>query len=175
MCAAQGAMEAALAEEVHESQQVPGAERNHSVRRQPRNGHLSRKRSADEPCIVQGVHHAAEEPVHEHGVRPVVARRLGTLDHHEHDGDAVRRVQDGREPTGVDVAQKREQHESGDDHRKHDAEQRNYVEPHALELPQHHERDGGNQRCAHRQRVHQRSDGRIVDGQRADEPRAQPE
>ena len=50
MCAAQGAMEAALAEEVHESQQVPGAERNHSVRRQPRNGHLSRKRSADEPA-----------------------------------------------------------------------------------------------------------------------------
>ena len=84
MCAAQDAMEAALAEEVHESQQVPGAERNHSVRRQPGMATCPASVPADEPCIVQGVHHAAEEPVDEHRVDAAVARDLRALHHHEH-------------------------------------------------------------------------------------------
>ena len=72
---------------------------------------LRSQRAADESRVVQRVHHAAEESVHEHGVRAVVARGLRALDHHEHDGDAVRRMQRGRQPLGIAASQKRQQDE----------------------------------------------------------------
>ena len=61
----------------------------------------SAKVPLDEPHVVQRVHDAGEEPVDEHGVDAAVARGLGALDHHEHDGHAVHGVQDGGEPALV--------------------------------------------------------------------------
>ena len=167
LACSQCSLEAALADEEHETEQIHRHQRDDGIGLHAHDADLLGERAGKEPDIMQRVHDAGEEAVDEHGVDASVARCLRALDHHERDGHAVYRIQDGGLPSRITVAAKRKHQERGDEQREGDAVGVGDIHSHVLELPEHQNADARNQASRHRQQVHKAADSRVADGQRA--------
>ena len=124
---------------------------------------------------MEEVDDAAEEPVDENGIDAAIARCLGALDHHEHDGAAVHCVESAGERARKPFSENGEQHKRRYEKREEYAVGGRYVEAHVLDLPHQQQGDCRNERGAHGKDVDEGSDLGIADGERPHDAAAEAE